>query len=189
MGCSDSSLNVDLVDAWTDAAHSSNFALPDVSMEQPLQRFSFGDPDAALQRHLTENLARADSQNKLPEYFKEVGGALAPFTTAPNTVGIGVVFITMLLDVLLTGAAQPDEPHDIPAMLRRAFDNEKSEAILVAMDNYRKQHRINAHHAAELSRLAALAKDKISERLTALRRAMTVDDGMRSTYLKSWVGG
>lgn len=164
---------------YEDALKYQRCLLPDIGIDESLQKYSGLDSNAVLQAYSEEMLKTAQGQ------INHLGSVLSPMTS--NAVGLGAFVISLIIEIIIKGGTQKSE--NTYSMFRRVFGEEKASSVRDTISEYVKRHRIYMNNdqqlVAEISRL----EKQLSNHLTILRNSLLHDEQMSSRGFKIWVNG
>lgn len=154
--------------------------LPDVGIDEALLKFSGTDSNYALQ--VTSNQLLAT----VPGYVEKFGMALAGLRMIPNSVGLGALVLSLIMDICVKTSTPSSDSY---TMLRRVFGEEKASSVRDVIQEYLKRHRMFINNEIQLEQEIGRLEQQLSNHLTRLRNSMLHDSQMSSRSFKIWVNG
>lgn len=162
-------------------ALSNPCLLPDVNIDESLQRYSGLDSNSVLETY-SDGLVSA-----VPGYIESLGSSLGSLTLIPNAVGLGALVISMIIELCISGASQTGD--DSFSMLRRVFGEEKASAVRDTMTEYLRRHQTSINNNQRLREEIQRLERQLSKDLTVLRNSLLHDGQMSTRGFKIWVNG
>ncbi|KAK1805746.1 hypothetical protein P4O66_002008 [Electrophorus voltai] len=165
---------------------SENFN--NVGIDESLLTYSGMDSAAKLEDFSFQLLSEVGSN--IPDYLEKLGSALVDVSAVPNSVGIGALIISIILQIcfIATKGHQSLGPSTVD-LLRRIFAEEKSSEVRDLMEEYLKRYRMHLRDDHLLIVETTRLEQELSFQLTRLKNSMLLEGHMNSRALKQWANG
>ncbi|XP_076870081.1 E3 SUMO-protein ligase ZBED1-like [Brachyhypopomus gauderio] len=157
--------------------------ISDVGIDATLIKYS-GTDSAAKLREYSNHLSAISTANG---YVDKLGSTLISYSGAVNSVGLGALVISFMLDLAIRSAET--DSGDTLNMLRRVFAEEKASDVRDSMYEYMKRLGMHLRDPVRALEDTERLEKQLSGQLTRLRNSMLHDNQMSSRSMKHWVNG
>lgn len=135
--------------------------LPDIGIDESLVKYSGLDSNSVLQTY-SNGLV-----NTVPGYVDRLGSSLSSLNSVPNSVGLGALVLSMIMEICIKSASQTND--NSYSIFQRVFGEEKVSAVRNTVSKYMKRHEMFINNEQRLLGELQRLEQQLSDNLVTLR--------------------